>query len=418
MADPQTRKLARQLVQMDERLKHLETVPQMAHSSIDDHGLPVYDKDGNLVTRIGKQADGTWGAPPLAGPTPPAPDGVTAVGGSGIIHVRWTGALYGGVQAPLDFDALEVLIDGDLAGAISDRDGGTVTIQAEQGTRYVSARIRTLVPRHSALTSPFSVEVRAPAEIVLDDMTERADQLEQDLTDSLARVETAEQNLTTLRDVTLPAMRAVLEQADQDAADALQAAVGRIGDAETAITAAEADLSSLRALLDNTDLTDLEQRLAAALADIEHFQTVTMPALDQRLADAELVLAELEDIDIADLTLRLGETETSLAELATTTLPGLEQTITDRITTTETEIRADLDTAAGQLDTARQDLDAALAHQDAQDAALAAAEDRMRVLARQAQRGPVPEPDSPLGAHWVSPSGHLYVRVECEEGVA
>lgn len=181
MADPQTRKLARQLVQMDERLKHLETVPQMAHSSIDDHGLPVYDKDGNLVTRIGKLADGTWGAPPLAGPTPPAPVGVTAVGGSGIIHVRWTGALHGGAQAPLDFDALEVLIDGELAGAISDRDGGTVTIQAEQGTRYVSARIRTLVPRHSALTSPFSVEVRAPAEIVLDDMTERADQLAADL---------------------------------------------------------------------------------------------------------------------------------------------------------------------------------------------------------------------------------------------
>lgn len=254
--------------------------------------------------------------------------------------------------------------------------------------------------------------------VELDDTTARAEQLADELAASLLRLGDAETNLTTLRDVTLPAVRAALEQADQDASTALQDALARIDTAEGAITAAEADLVSLRQLLDNTDLADLEQRLTAALADIDHFQTVTMPALDQRLVDAEQIIAQLEDIDIADLTLRLGDAETGLGELRDTTLPHLEQTISDRITTTETEIRADLDTAAGQIDTARLDLDAALAHQGAQDAALAAAEDRMWVLARQAQRGPVPEPDSPLGAHWVSPSGHLYVRIECEEGVA
>lgn len=417
MADPQTRKLARQLVGLEERLKHLETVPQLAHSSIDDTALPVYDADGNLVSRIGKQKDGTWGAPPLAGPIPSAPTGVSAVGGSGIIHVRWTGEYVQGA-APLDFDALEVMVDGILAGAIPNRDGGSVTIQADQGHRFVSARIRTLVPRHSATTSPFSVEVRAAAEIVLDDMTERTESLEQDLADSLVRLGDAETNLTTLRDVTLPAVRAALEQADQEASAALQDALARIDTAEGAITDAEADLVSLRQLLDNTDLADLEQRLTAALADIDHFQTVTMPALDQRLADAEQIIAQLEDIDIADLTLRLGVSEAGLVELRETTLPGLEQTIQDRIASTEAGIRADLVTATGDLAGARSDLDQAMAQLDVQDTELVEARERMAVLAKQAQRGPVPEPGSPLGAHWISPQGHMYVRVSCEEEVA
>lgn len=195
MVDPQTRKLAKQIVGLEERLKHLETVPQLAHSSIDDSALPVYDRDGNLVSRIGKQPDGTWGAPPIAGPVPAAPRGVSATGGSGIIHVRWTGQLVGDVAAPLDFDTLEVLIDGDLAGAIPNRDGGSVTIEAEQGHRFVAARIRTLVPRHSATTSPFSVEVRAPAELLFDDVTERANDLAEALDDAEGAIADAVEDL-------------------------------------------------------------------------------------------------------------------------------------------------------------------------------------------------------------------------------
>lgn len=199
MVDPQTRKLAKQLVGLEERLKHLETVPQLAHSSIDDHGLPVYDQDGNLTAVVGKQPDGTWGAPPIAGPVPAAPRGVSATGGSGIIHVRWTGQLVGDVAAPLDFDTLEVLIDGDLAGAIPNRDGGSVTIEAEQGHRFVAARIRTLVPRHSATTSPFSVEVRAPAEILFEDTQERAEQLAEAIAAAEREIEAARERLSETR---------------------------------------------------------------------------------------------------------------------------------------------------------------------------------------------------------------------------
>lgn len=202
MADPQTRKLARQLVGLEERLHYLETVPQLAHSSIDDHGLPVYDADGEVTAVVGKQPDGTWGAPPLAGPVPPTPVGMSATGGAGIIHVRWTGQLLAEAPAPLDFDTLEVLVDGTLAGAIPNRDGGTVTIEAAQGLRFVSARIRTLVPRHSATTSPFSVEVRAPAELLFDDVTERANDLAEALADAEGAIEDAVGELAEVGRVT------------------------------------------------------------------------------------------------------------------------------------------------------------------------------------------------------------------------
>lgn len=162
MADPQTRKLARQIVGLEERLHRLETVPQLAHSSIDDSALPVYDAAGELVARVGKQTDGTWGAPPIAGPTPPTPTGIDAVGGSGVIHLSWTGEFEGGVAAPLDFDTLEVLINGQLSGSLSNRDGGSVSVSAAEGNRFVSARVRTLVPRHSSTTSPFAVTVGPP----------------------------------------------------------------------------------------------------------------------------------------------------------------------------------------------------------------------------------------------------------------
>lgn len=247
--------------------------------------------------------------------------------------------------------------------------------------------------------------------VELDDTTARTDQLTEDLAASLVRLGGAETNLATLRDVTLPAVRAALEQADQAGADALAAALTRIDAAEGAITTAEADLVSLRALLDNTDLADLEQRLSAALADLDHFQTVTMPALDQRLADAEQIIAELEDIDIADLTLRLGVNETGLVELRDTTLPGLEQTIQDRITTTRSELDDGLASATGQIGRAREDLTAAFDQLDEQATRVDQQAAELASATKQASRAAVPPVGAPLGAHWVTLDGHMYARI-------
>lgn len=270
MADPQTRKLARQLVEMRKDIRDLQTVPQIAHSSIDDTALPVYDADGNLVSQLGKQADGTYGAPPLHGPIPPTPTGVSAVGGAGIVHVRWAGTLAVG-DAPLDFDALEVLIDDQLAGAIPNRDGGTITIAADKGTRYVSARIRTLVPRHSAKTSPFTVSVVAPAESLVAEAQDRIDDAELSLGETQGRLDDAEQAVTTVRDDLTNVETVIIPGAvaDLEAADA--AAQTELDELDTRLTGIDAvgtgELASIRDALDQAQQVANNASSAAAAAD-------------------------------------------------------------------------------------------------------------------------------------------------------
>ena len=137
---PNLRRLARQLVDVTRRLKHLETVPQLAHSSLDDHGMPVYDADGNLTVTVGKQPDGTWGAKPVAGPVPPRPVGLDAEGDAGAIRASWQGVFWAGAALPMDFEAVQVLVDGSVYAAIHDPEGGSVQVPALPGERLVSFR--------------------------------------------------------------------------------------------------------------------------------------------------------------------------------------------------------------------------------------------------------------------------------------
>lgn len=264
MVDPQTRKLARQMVKLEHRLKSLETTPQLAHSSIDDYAVPVYDKDGNLVVEVGKQKDGTWGAPPLRGPVPSRPKGVSALGGPGMLTVSWSGE-YERDAAPLDFDTLEILVDGVLAGAIPNRDGGTVSISAEQGYRFVAARIRTLVPRHSSTTSPFSVEVGPPA-----------DQL---FLDAREAIEAAEEQIQQGKD-DLEAERLAREAALAEAAETLTELEER-----------------LDGIADSEELEELRGQIAAAQEAVEQAQadaTAAGEAVAEATAEATAAKAAAE----------------------------------------------------------------------------------------------------------------------------
>ena len=252
-------------------------------------------------------------------------------------------------------------------------------------------------------------------EVDLDDTTALAAQLQADLDASLTRITGAEQNLTTLRDETLPNLRAVLEQADMDAAEHLGALESRIGTAEGAITAAETDLAQLRGLLDNTDLNELEQDLAAALAALQEFQDVTMPALDQRLAEAEQALTDLAETEVGDLIARLAAAETSLAEVRDETLPGLESRLDTRITSTAGALADQLAGTDQAVAGALTGLDQTLALLNAQDARITDQAAQLGVVGLQVQRGPIPAKGSPVGAQWLTPAGHLYVRIPCEE---
>ncbi|GAA1333957.1 hypothetical protein GCM10009592_28780 [Brachybacterium rhamnosum] len=275
--------------------------------------------------------------------------------------------------------------DGDLSWPSTDKQGAPVTKSVKR----------------------FAVE--------LDDTTELAAQLEQDLAAAAAQLATAEANLATLRDVTLPAMRTELDAADTAAQTALGALDGRLEDAETTLTAAQGDITAMQSLLEGTDLEQLQIDLQAALADITAFQTETMPALEARLQDAEDLLAQLEGTDISDLQTRLGAAETAVSDLQTTTLPALEASLDARITQGQQETAAALAVASGDISTAQSAIDAARARLDAHDVSITGQAEVLDLVAKQATRGQLPPRGAPLGAHWITPEGRIYVRVPCEE---
>lgn len=204
-----TRRLARQLVDVTRRLKHLETVPQLAHSSLDDHGMPVYDADGNLTVTVGKQPDGTWGAKPVAGPVPPRPVGLDAEGDAGAIRASWQGVFWAGAALPMDFEAVQVLVDGSVYAAIHDPEGGSVQVPALPGERLVSFRTLSQagVVSEAVAFGTVTVEPR---------VSEQMQQLDEDLSE--------------LRDVTLPELADELDDAASDLQSKLDAANARIDD--------------------------------------------------------------------------------------------------------------------------------------------------------------------------------------------
>src|SRR5690625_1444932 len=204
-----TRRLARQLVDVTRRLKHLETVPQLAHSSLDDHGMPVYDADGNLTVTVGKQPDGTWGAKPVAGPVPPRPVGLDAEGDAGAIRASWQGVFWAGAALPMDFEAVQVLVDGSVYAAIHDPEGGSVQVPALPGERLVSFRTisQAGVVSEAVAFGTVTVDPR---------VSEQMQQLDEDLSE--------------LRDVTLPELADELEDAASDLQSKLDAANARIDD--------------------------------------------------------------------------------------------------------------------------------------------------------------------------------------------
>lgn len=254
-------------------------------------------------------------------------------------------------------------------------------------------------------------------EVDLDDTAELAAQLEADLAAAAAQLATAEQNLTTLRDVTLPGMRTELDAADADAQTALTDMTTRVAGAESTLTTAQGEITALQSLLEGTDLEQLQVDLQAALADITTFQTETMPALEERLAEAEELLAQLEGTDISELQTRLGAAETAVGALRDTTLPALEATLDARITQGQAETAAALAAATGDISDAQAAIDAAVGRIDTQGDQLSAQEEALAEALKQASRGPLPPHGAPMGAHWVTPEGRLYVRVPCE-GVA
>ena len=266
---PNLRRLARQLADYGRRLRHLETVPQLSNSSLDDHGMPVYDADGNLSVTLGKQSDGTYSARPVRGPIPPAPAGLDAEGDAGLVHASWQGVFWAGAAFPRDFEAVEVLVDGNVHGAIHDPDGGSVTVPAFAGERVVSFRTLSQAGRRSDATGHVTVTVQSKASVQLDEARGRIEDAEVSLGETRVRLDQAEQTVaSTAEDLTrvetevIPGAVAELEAADLSNAQSIEDAEARADQARTdlaaqidqdiadAATALGSDIDSVRSSVD------------------------------------------------------------------------------------------------------------------------------------------------------------------------
>lgn len=123
---PSVREVARRMRALEEGLKRAVRSPQLTRSSIDNGALNVRDADGQLTGIIGKQWDGTTGYATVAGPTPPAPAGITLTALPSAIKVEWDGTFEGGAVAPMDWARGEVRLSASV-----DMDGLSQPIAAE-----------------------------------------------------------------------------------------------------------------------------------------------------------------------------------------------------------------------------------------------------------------------------------------------
>lgn len=147
--------LARRLARLEQGVT-AQNVPQLAASSVEAGAIPHYDSAGQMTALVGEQHDGTTAAAVLAGPVPPAPAGLDADAGPGSIAVTWNGSFADGSVAPMDFARVEVHVGetqdfepdpfpGSLtrAGTIESPGGGTLTVPATPGDRWVALLTRS-----------------------------------------------------------------------------------------------------------------------------------------------------------------------------------------------------------------------------------------------------------------------------------
>ena len=203
------RQLADAIFDIDRRLTGVERTPQLGNSSLEDTGINVYDSENNLTVTVGKQPDGTFGATPVRGPVPPAPEGIDAEGDAGVIRASWAGTFRDGAAKPMDFAAVEVLVDGVVLGALHDPLGGSVTVPAISGEREVSFRTLSQAGKHSEAVGHVTVTVEPRVSAQMLELGE---------------------DLAELNDVVLPELADELDAARTDLQQKLDAANQRIDD--------------------------------------------------------------------------------------------------------------------------------------------------------------------------------------------
>ena len=164
--------LARKIARLETGVRALSLAPRLVNSSIENGSIPEYDADGNLVSVIGRQPDGTHGIVNYAGPIPPVPSAPTAEGGPIKATIVWDGTFASGV-APLDLLGIEVYVsaadfenieDARFSGRMLGAEAGEITINLPVGVHHIGL----VAVSNSYCRSAVSARVTAEATSVLD----------------------------------------------------------------------------------------------------------------------------------------------------------------------------------------------------------------------------------------------------------
>jgi hypothetical protein len=162
--------LKKRLAALERQIKELSSAPRLSHSSIHDGGISEYDSEGNLVSRIGQQHDGTHGAVDIYGPKPPTPTDPTLSSAPVSLTINWDGhALDDDGEPrplPLDFQCVQILAakgappaSNAVVGVITSEAGGAKSLTVDAGTWHVALRMRAKSGRVSDQTAVVTVDV-------------------------------------------------------------------------------------------------------------------------------------------------------------------------------------------------------------------------------------------------------------------
>lgn len=168
MSNYEVRDMAARLDRMERRLDGL-SAPQLTRSSLENGSIKEY-QDGNLVSVIGQQFDGTHGVAVVSGPKPPTPSAPHVRGVLNGLEISYDGEWEAGgdVQTPLDFVRTEVHIRTSNSGlgvetlprtTIESPRGGTVILSVDFDTDYWVALVAVAASGRrsdvSAVVGPF-----------------------------------------------------------------------------------------------------------------------------------------------------------------------------------------------------------------------------------------------------------------------
>lgn len=165
--DPMVHELAREIAQLKRHIRQVEVASQAAFRSIEEGSIDVYDEDGNLRERFGKQTDGSYGRKSIKGEPPPAPtepdvvtvkDGLIVVTWDGRFEERYAEGEFRNVQIHLGDTIDFTPTRNTQEGAIFARRGGSVVVVTDSDTdnpQYV----RLVATNHAGEASAPSVAV-------------------------------------------------------------------------------------------------------------------------------------------------------------------------------------------------------------------------------------------------------------------